>query len=305
MYTESDILFMYAETSVHVGGGESVGAIDLAVAREQYTDFPFIPSSGVKGAVRSWFDKQTKTEGSQISEDDISTIFGPENESSEHAGAAIFTDARILLFPVRSLKGVFAWVTCPLILERFNRDLRLAKIEGKTVEVPQPDNDKVIVSESSENTFDKKVVLEEYSFDYEKKDIASLVEFLKQAFPDTPEYDYWKNKLNSNLIIMSDDDFRDFAKSSTEVQARIKIVSETKTVKDGGLFYQENLPSDTLMYSVAATHDSFKEKDDRKATELFKNLQALNTQSIQLGGNESIGKGIFNLNFYQRNGGNS
>ena len=52
MYNKTDIMFLYAETSVHVGGGDSVGAIDLAIAREKYTDFPFIPSSGVKGAVR-------------------------------------------------------------------------------------------------------------------------------------------------------------------------------------------------------------------------------------------------------------
>lgn len=297
MYTASDIMFMYAETSVHVGGGESVGAIDLAIAREKYTDFPFIPSSGVKGALRSHFSHQSNLK------DQVSAIFGPENDGAEHAGAAVFTDARILLFPVRSLKGVFAWITCPLVIERFNRDLRLAGHEGKGIPVPAIDSDKAIVSSESENTMDGKVVLEEYSYGIEEKEINEFVNFLTNTFPDLPEYDYWKKKLKTNLVILSDDEFRDFAKSSTEVQARIRINSETKTVDSGALFYQENLPSDTLMYTVVAAHNSFKKEDDQNADDIFKTLKKLNTQSVQLGGNESVGKGIFNLNFLNGNGG--
>ena len=48
-------------------------------------------------------------------------------EGNSHAGAITLTDARILAFPVRSLKGVFAWVTCPAVLERLARDLGLAR----------------------------------------------------------------------------------------------------------------------------------------------------------------------------------
>jgi len=291
MYKQSDIIFMYAETSVHVGGGESVGAIDLAIAREQYTDFPFIPSSGVKGAIRSWW----KNNGNNNTE----IIFGPESDGAEHAGAAIFTDARILLFPVRSLSGVFAWITCPLVLERFNRDLKMAgSDEHLDISKFTPESEsQVIVPEKSENCVDENVVLEEYTFNHKKKDLSKIVTFLKKAFPESDEYQYWKDKLDSNLVIMHDDEFRDFAKSSTEVQARIKIESDTKTVKDGGLFYQENLPSDTLMYSVVATHQSFKKDDKKDAKDIFDELNELNTKSIQIGGNETIGKGIFNLNY--------
>jgi CRISPR-associated protein Cmr4 len=299
-------MFMYAETGVHVGGGESVGAIDLAIAREKYTDFPFIPSSGVKGAIRAWFDGHRNGNGNNTYKTgDIETIFGPENDGADHAGAAIFTDARILLFPVRSLKGVYAWITCPLVIERLNRDLKIAD-HDETISVPAPAADKVIVPSNSANLLDNnKVVLEEYTFEADKNDqptLSTLIEFLERAFPQSNDYDYWRGKLNSNLVIMNDDDFRDFAKSSTEVQARIRINSETKTVETGGLFYQENLPSDTLMYSIAATHDSFKEGNDQDASDLFKKIRALNEQSIQLGGNESIGKGIFNLNFHRKNG---
>jgi len=296
MYTKSDIIFMYAETGVHVGGGDSVGAIDLAIAREKYTDFPFIPSSGVKGAIRSFFDNSTKDK------ENIEVIFGPEINGSEHAGAAIFTDARILLFPVRSLKGVFTWITCPLVIERFNRDLRIANYSGESIKLPELNTGKVLVSSNNKNTLkdgsDKKVVLEEYTFDTTESDLKGITDLFEKAFPDSEEYKYWRDKIETNLIIMSDDDFRDFAKSSTEVQARIKINSETKTVDTGALFYQENLPADTLMYTVAASHRSFKKGDTQTANDIFDILKTnLDTKSLQLGGNESIGKGIFNLNF--------
>ena len=298
MYKESDIMFMYAETSVHVGGGESVGAIDLAIARERYTEFPFIPSSGVKGAIRSWW----KSNGDKNTD----IIFGPGNDGSEHAGAAIFTDARLLLFPVRSLKGVFAWITCPLVIERFKRDLRIAdnKDDIDIEQLKPTDEDKAIVPKNSQNFVDGSIVLEEYTFEGKKIDTSELTGFLKKAFPDDEAYSYWKKKLDTNLIILHDDAFRDFVKSSTEVQARIQIDSKTKTVNDGALFYQENLPSDTLLYTVAATHDSFKNGDDKTAKNIFKQLSTMNSQNFQLGGNESIGKGIFNLNFMNgKNGG--
>ena len=299
MYKESDIMFMYAETSVHVGGGESVGAIDLAIARERYTDFPFIPSSGIKGAIRSWWENN--------GDNDTDIIFGPENDGAEHAGAAIFTDARLLLFPVRSLKGVFAWITCPLVIERFKRDLRIADNEDDiNIDQLKPaDEDTAIVPKNSENLSDGNIVLEEYTFEGQEKNISGLTGFLRKAFPDDKAHSYWKKKLDTNLIILHDDAFRDFVKSSTEVQARIRIDSKTKTVNDGALFYQENLPSDTLLYTVAATHDSFKNGDDKSAEDIFTQLNTMNNHNVQLGGNESIGKGIFNLNFLNGNNGGS
>ena len=51
-----------------------------------------------------------------------------------NAGAVAFSDARILAFPVRSLSGVFAWVTCPAVLDRLSRDFGL--VDGKVEKGP-------------------------------------------------------------------------------------------------------------------------------------------------------------------------
>ena len=52
--------------------------------------------------------------GTQV---DIRQVFGPETEdSAKFAGALSCTDARLLALPVRSFRGVFAYVTSPLLL---------------------------------------------------------------------------------------------------------------------------------------------------------------------------------------------
>lgn len=290
-------MFLYAESSVHVGGGDSVGAIDLAIAREKYTDFPFIPSSGVKGALRSWY---TDFQSDQEKEDQIIDIlFGPLKDGSDHAGAAVFTDARILLFPVRTLKGVFAWITCPFVIERFFRDMKLAGKEVPNLKVPSLDGENVLVPMASVNLIKEKAVLEEFTYNATKVDLSDFISFFKTAFPASDDYNYWREKLDTNLIIMGDDEFRDFVKTSTEVQARIRIDSETKTVSTGALFYQENLPCESLLYCICGAQKSMKKNSDLSAEDVFKKLLALNGKSLQLGGNESIGKGIFNLNFFK------
>ncbi|MFW6348488.1 MAG: type III-B CRISPR module RAMP protein Cmr4 [Cyclonatronaceae bacterium] len=298
-------MFMYAETSVHVGGGESVGTIDLAIAREKYTDFPFIPSSGVKGALRAWFEAHGGKENPTYGPGKISQLFGSaagegdsEEGVSDHAGALVFTDARILLFPVRTLKGVFAWITCPMVLERLKRDMAMAG-RSSDLEIPKVAAGTIIAPEDSECVLDgNQAVLEEYTFKVEKKNLSGLTDFLAKAFPSSKEYEYWRDKLPTNLLLLSDDDFKDFAKTSTEIQTRIKIDSETKTVAQGALFYQENLPADSLMYAVTAAQ----EMRGMKSDEVMNTVHALKGQRVQLGGDESVGKGIYCINFQNGEG---
>ncbi len=110
------LLGLLSETPVHVGAGESTGFVDLPVAREAATDYPVIPGSGLKGALRDlahsrgWDEPKRKA------------IFG----SPDAAGELLISDARVLLLPVRSLHGAFRWVTCPHLLERLERDTRRA-----------------------------------------------------------------------------------------------------------------------------------------------------------------------------------
>jgi CRISPR-associated protein Cmr4 len=290
MFKKSNIMFMYAETGLHVGGGDSIGVIDLAIQREKVTDFPMIAGSGIKGALRSWFET-SKPEDKKSA---ISTIFGPES-GADHSGALSASDARLLLFPVRSLKGVFAWITCPDVLHRLKRDLSICSTKTDFA-IPTVISDKVIVTTSSDlvTSTDDKVVLEEFTFKADKSDTANAIALwiAQHAFPQTDEYEYWRGKIMGNLLIVSNDDFRDFAKNSTEVQTRIKINDETGTVDPGALFYQENLPGECLLYSVLMVQNSYDKKQSMNADEVEQYVCEIDKHRFHIGGDVTVGKGL-------------
>ena len=159
-------------TRHHSGTGQELGIVDLPIQRERHTGFPKIEASGLKGSIREAFEEnnnEVKIGDKKIQVNDINTIslaFGPVTDIT-HAGALGFTDARILLFPVKSMKGVFAYITCPQVLKRFEEEITIA---GKEIEL---NGQKINVSKISPNSFPEntskvlvsaKVILEEYTF---------------------------------------------------------------------------------------------------------------------------------------------
>lgn len=302
MFKKTDMMFLYTETSLHAGSGTSLGVVDLPIQREKYTDFPVVQASGIKGAMREWFEF-----GDSKNKRKTDLTFGPEtigSEESGYAAAITFTDARILLFPVRSLKGVFAYCTSPTVLERFRRD---AQIAGKPPNwtVPQLPNDQTVlgVQNGCDVANGDQVLLEEYAFNYkgdtQLTNIAAW--FSDAAFPIGNEYEFWREKVKKSLILLHDNAFRDFVKLSTEVQARIKIDNITRTVdkKTGGLFYEEALLPDSLLYSVVLAHDPV--KDERAelpdAAAVIRFLKDIDGKRLQLGGDATIGRGIVSVRF--------
>ncbi len=120
MYKGSFLLSFYAETPVHMGVGSSVSYVDLPVQRERHTSFPVLWGSGIKGVLRNFACRK-------LSKEKVNTIFGPEDGGEEYSSCISITDAKILLYPVRSVRGVFAWITCPFVLKRFLEDLKAIK----------------------------------------------------------------------------------------------------------------------------------------------------------------------------------
>lgn len=307
MFKDAKVMFIYTETSLHCGSGTSLGVIDLPIQREKYTDYPVCQASGIKGVVREWFEMQNK-DGKKVK-----YVFGPDfsrGDSEAFAGAATFTDGRLLLFPVRSLNGVFAYTTSRFALSRLKRDLQMAEVKKITWNVPDDTGDKILgVKESKIADNQNKVVLEEYTFDFDvNDDVTAIADWIAQnAIPQGTEYKFWREKVKTDLVILPDNAFSDFVKLSTEVQARIMIDNKTKTVKSRALFYEESLPSDSLLYSVVMAHDPACDAANRPyglkiSSDVMTFLIAMNTQRLQFGGDATIGKGIVNINFLNGRG---
>jgi len=312
MFKEAKVMFIYTESSLHCGSGTSLGVIDLPIQREKYTDYPVCQVSGIKGVVREWFEVNKNGNGDN---EKIKYTFGPDfgrGDSDAHAGAATFTDGRLLLFPVRSLNGVFAYTTSRFALSRLKRDLEMAKVPDVNWTIPAESEDKIIgIQESKIKDSNSKVVLEEYAFDFQADEsVKAIAEWIAvNAIPKGDEYDFWKNKVKTDLLILPENAFRDFVKLSTEVQARIQIDNKTKTVKseNGALFYEEALSSDSLLYSVILAHDpacDTKERPDglKTSTDVMTFLSGIDKERLQFGGDATIGKGIVNINFLNGRG---
>jgi CRISPR-associated protein Cmr4 len=304
MFKSANLMFLYTETSLHAGSGTGLGVVDLPIQREKYTDFPVIQASGTKGAVREWFEFKFTDNGNRRK---IQLTFGPDTigtEENGYAAAITFTDARILLFPVRSLKGIFAYCTSPIALERFRRD---AEIAGISLEwrVPKSPNDQTVLGaqDGGDLADGNQVLLEEYAFNFQQDpQVSNIAGWLSEsAFPVGAEYKFWREKVKKSLLVLPDNAFRDFVKLSTEVQARIKIDNLTRTVdkKTGGLFYEEALLPDSLLYSVILAHNPVKdnraELPDDEA--VLKFLGEIDRKRVQLGGDATIGRGIVSVRF--------
>ncbi len=304
MFKEAKVMFIYTESSLHCGSGTSLGVIDLPIQREKYTDYPVCQASGVKGVVREWFEN---THGEN--NDKVIKTFGPDfnnrgSDSEAFAGAATFTDARLLLFPVRSLNGVFAYTTSRFALSRLKRDLQMA---GVTVnwDVPDDAGDMIVgANDYKINDSNNRVVLEEYTFNFQANEsVKAIAEWISNnAMPQGDEYKFWREKIKTDLFILPENAFRDFVKLSTEVQARIQIDNEKKVVKQGALFYEEALQSDSLLYSVVIAHDPSCDRDKRPehlkdSSDVIGFLNEIDGNRLQFGGDATIGKGIVNVNF--------
>jgi CRISPR-associated protein Cmr4 len=280
------LLFLHAQTGLHPGSGTALGTVDLPIQRERHTDWPVIPGSTLKGILR---DACRRAKGNN---DELFAVFGPETaEADKHAGALSLTDARILAFPVRSLRGVFAWVTCPAVLERLKRDLGLVSKSTTAFDLKdtKPEKDKALCQQNSPLLVDgDKLVLEE--FEFQRTDHADGV--AKWVSQRAVADDATRERLKSHLIVLHDDDFTHFVRHATEVVARVALDYERKTVKQGALFYEEFLPAETLFYSVVLASASRRDGNGKSAAEILQYLGDNLPPILQIGGDETIGKGF-------------
>ena len=314
MVRKGTMLFITVETPLHAGTGAELGIVDLPIQRERHTGWPKVEASGLKGALREAiiFDKSDQEKDKRLKE----AIFGPEG-GELHSGALVLTDLRILLFPVKSGKGTFAWVISPEVYARFKRDAEALKGMDNTLaslfnNLPasiEPNR----VHAGSDLTIkvgnDDTVLLEEYSFvvtsDNADRPLTKFVNWLRSNVfrSGDPRHD----DIPKKICVVENDVFNDFVRMFTEVITRTKIEQSTGTVQSGALWNEEYLPTETVMYSLVMTtpimkkNDKPKElSDDNPASEAEKVLKKIISSSpkfLFLGGNETVGKGLVSLRF--------
>lgn len=276
MYNERRVLFLKVITPLHAGSGTDLRVIDLPIQREVHTGFPKIEASTLKGCMRSSFNKNGPD--AEL----VNTIFGNEGESELSAAAIAITDARLLFFPVRSARGVYALITCPMVLERFQKEIAL--IGGIDLQISIASNDVPVLAskdsvlklniDENKNT----ILLDEYRYDASVS--TSFENFCKRLQDFIGEAD----SIAEKAVLLPDDDFKDFVMHATSIVTRIKVGTDG-VVENQALFTEEYLPEESILYSLIMMDDS------NELMETFsKHLDE--TKFFQIGADQTLGKGF-------------
>ncbi len=307
---KSKLLFIQALSPLQPGTGQGVGVIDLPIAREKATGLPYLPGSTIKGVFRdAWGTLDRK----KLNVPEATNVFGESTDAvNAYAGSVTFFDARLLLLPVRSLAGVFAWVTSPLLLKRFARDAKFCGLGAGIPTVPNrvldeeiilPNNSPLLIPSNP-----SQVILEDF-----KLTPADSWE-LGNAWADWFAEKLGNDMIREHFCIVSDDMMSYFSENATEVVARIRIDDESKTAAGQALWHEELLPVETVLSSIVQTmeiRDSSKKGSNEQSeqgsdsdnqeshgkvkapsADIFKGLSEITKCSLQFGGGATIGRGL-------------
>jgi CRISPR-associated protein Cmr4 len=96
-------------------------------------------------------------------------------------------------------------------------------------------------------------------------------------------------------VVLSDSDFGFFAQNATLVEPHVRINDKTGTADEGGLFYTENLPPESLLLAplMASATRTGRKEDELDAVEVMSKLrQAIHGKLLQVGGDATTGRGL-------------
>jgi CRISPR-associated protein Cmr4 len=279
------VYWLFAETPVHIGAGRGSGTVDLPVARERVTQWPVIPGSSLRGVLRDHFEPPDAPAASWVRR-----AFGSRPSAGEEqaAGALAVSDGHLVMLPVPSLYGTFAWVTSPLALARLRRDLVAAGTRALPA-APDPAVGVGAVARLAEESVladaNRKMYLEDY-------DLATAVDPEASAWAAfiTTEVSAndarWADIARTRFAIVPDNVFTALARRGTDVVARIRVDDEGRAAAKA-LWYEENVPSYTLFEGVVWC-------DPLLAPRPTEVLTPLGAESlhVQIGGHAGVGRGL-------------
>ncbi len=246
-------------TNMHVGTGDySVSIIDNEVSRDVVDNAPNINGSGVKGALREYFDSHINdasrcTEifgGKRIKnkEENKTETDGKDEKDSAVQGKLKFFSANLLARPVRASGGEqpYYLVTTKTLVQRFNQLCQALGIANS-------------INLDSNN----------------KKEINIEGEPIEE-----PVIDIW----GQQVYIISEQTFNDFdLPVVARNQVKREAIGEREAVR-GNLWFEEIVPYNSLFYFFVLANDG-----DEALLNDF--VSAINGKVVQFGGNASVGYG--------------
>jgi len=246
------LYLLHALTPLHVGGDEGVGGIDLPTMRETHTGYPLLPGSSLKGVLREAAELKHGTDSDQVR-----GAFGPSQvESGDFRGGLVLTDANLLLLPVRSLYGTFAWVTCPPVLARLGRDLDVAGLGQLLPALPEIDRRTGLIAAGESGQARSallveagpgRVFLEELAIQARPSQEVTALASSIAAWLWPAEGDRARGFFLERFLVVHEDVFSFYARLGLEVRSRVKIDRNTGTAAGSGPWAEEHMPAETIL----------------------------------------------------------
>lgn len=248
-------------TNLHMGSGESnFNFIDNQVQRDPITSYPNMHSSGIKGALREYFD-------GNLGKDFTKIIFGAENQDTNtQQGSVSFTEGKLLALPVRSnKKSYFIGTTKELIKEFINFSQMFGKndIEIDLDKLEIGEDKALVIGEKVDNLMIEGIEAKKIEF---KPELAEKLKSILGA---------------DDIVIFSEKFFK------SEISKKLPVIA--RNVLDNGvsknLWYEEVVPRESIFYMGVISTQNKKEEFEKFVEELGKNL-------IQIGANATTGYGF-------------
>jgi len=302
---------LFPLTPLHAGTGRTLmAAADLPVQKDTF-GYPVLWGNSLKGALRSTFRRRTSAQTNNMQKPTIieKAIFGPDiGITEDYASAITILEARLFALPVRSLQGVYAYVTTPHLLKRTKTLLEyLASLNApnvsqkiQTISHMLEKEEKIPIASSNELliTSGTLVLAEETITNVTSdadlaSDIKNLLE--KVNLPINIE------DISKRFVIIDDNRGKQLIRKSLLLLTRTALDYRTKTVRAGALWTEEYVPEMSLFYTTIMMRESKLKKEQETPhtpTQLLnKLLTTLNSDQngnfyLILGGHETIGKGI-------------
>ena len=296
------LLHLHALRPLHIGTGAADGAIDLPHSREAGAGYPNAPGSGLKGVIRDEFmGAESKL---------IEMLFGPPPEmagrdesgvTGGQQGALMFSDGLLLCLPVRSLTGGFAWIASPFGLLRYSREraaLGVPAIADSSAlsGFMSLATEKCASAADSTLLHQKAVYLQDLMLSQEAVlaqaagDVADKISKIVFPIADS-DHKEWRALFRQQFLVVSEAVFGYLCDMAMDVHARVRLKEESKTTDGRGLWYEESLPAESILWATVAA-DPVNGMNAQQVMGAFVKDGSKPLARTQLGGKETIGRGI-------------
>lgn len=305
------MFWIVALTSIHPGVGRAEAAhVDLPVQRDEF-GLPTIWATSLKGAVRAKAEEGLFS-GSYCADEGkieecakVIAAFGPKPDYAyEHSSAVSFLDAKLFAIPARSLKGVWTYVTSPLLLGFAKLYSQALGVGLNLPQIPAVGEGEVALSDKA-YAEGGAAVINEMRFKVAPQEAPRI---------DLPPFKKVKEITGREpaFAVVSDQDLPKVVRRSLLVQYRVRLSQKTKTVETGP-WSEEYIPPFTAFIAGIHCHGRAREsvkvrlppKDKEKKPE-EKEVQLKGFDpcayveskargALWIGGKETVGRGLVEI----------